>query len=117
MLQPQFAVCFPEMARAGLRLCVGLLLNAGIVLRFDTRTSAGLANTSTFRKVFAIEDPGGGVITRDTALADACKAMRRSMVSTLRSYLSVGMPRIKDHTPAFRTMSEAPCDSYPRIRI
>ncbi|MFN3578048.1 MAG: peptidase [Tabrizicola sp.] len=47
--------------------CVGLLLNDGMVLLSDTRTNAGLDNISTYRKMFAFEDPGERVIVIMTA--------------------------------------------------
>ncbi len=47
--------------------CVGLLLNEGMVLLSDTRTNAGLDNISTYRKMFAFEDPGERVIVIMTA--------------------------------------------------
>ena len=47
--------------------CVGLLLNAGIVMLSDTRTNAGLDNISTYRKMFTFEDPGERVIAIMTA--------------------------------------------------
>lgn len=47
--------------------CVGLLLNAGIVLLSDTRTNAGLDNISTYRKMFTFEVPGDRVISIMTA--------------------------------------------------
>lgn len=47
--------------------CVGLLLNAGMVLLSDTRTNAGLDNIATYRKMFTFEDPGERVITIMTA--------------------------------------------------
>lgn len=37
--------------------CVGLLLDAGIVLLSDTRTNAGLDNIATYRKMFTFEGP------------------------------------------------------------
>lgn len=42
--------------------CVGLKLNAGLVLLSDTRTNAGLDNISTYRKMFFFEEPGERVI-------------------------------------------------------
>jgi len=42
--------------------CVGLLLEAGMVLLSDTRTNAGLDNISTYRKMFLFEDPGERVV-------------------------------------------------------
>ncbi len=47
--------------------CVGLLLDAGIVLLSDTRTNAGLDNISVYRKMFTFEQPGDRVITIMTA--------------------------------------------------
>jgi putative proteasome-type protease len=47
--------------------CVGLLLDAGIVLLSDTRTNAGLDNIATYRKMFVFEEPGDRVITILTA--------------------------------------------------
>lgn len=38
--------------------CVGLKLDAGMVLLSDTRTNAGLDNIATFRKMFIFENPG-----------------------------------------------------------
>ena len=43
--------------------CVGLLLNAGMVLLSDTRTNAGLDNIACYRKNFTFEIPGERVIT------------------------------------------------------
>ncbi|AOZ71073.1 peptidase [Rhodobacter xanthinilyticus] len=42
--------------------CVGLLLEAGMVLLSDTRTNAGLDNIATYRKMFLFEEPGERVI-------------------------------------------------------
>jgi putative proteasome-type protease len=47
--------------------CVGLLLNEGMVMLSDTRTNAGLDNISTYRKMFAFEEPGERVICILTA--------------------------------------------------
>lgn len=47
--------------------CVGLKLNAGLVLLSDTRTNAGLDNISTYRKMFLFEEPGERVIAIMTA--------------------------------------------------
>ncbi|MFD2173292.1 peptidase [Rhodobacter lacus] len=47
--------------------CVGLLLDAGMVLLSDTRTNAGLDNIATYRKMFIFEEPGERVITILTA--------------------------------------------------
>ncbi|WP_312529898.1 proteasome-type protease [Paracoccus sp. (in: a-proteobacteria)] len=47
--------------------CVGLKLDAGLVLLSDTRTNAGLDNISTYRKMFFFENPGERVIGIMTA--------------------------------------------------
>ncbi len=47
--------------------CVGLLLDAGMVLLSDTRTNAGLDNISVYKKMFTFEDPGERVIVILTA--------------------------------------------------
>lgn len=38
--------------------CVGLLLDAGIVMLSDTRTNAGVDNIAIYRKMFTFEEPG-----------------------------------------------------------
>jgi putative proteasome-type protease len=47
--------------------CVGLLLDAGMVMLSDTRTNAGFDNISVYRKMFAFETPGERVIGLMTA--------------------------------------------------
>jgi putative proteasome-type protease len=47
--------------------CVGLLLDAGMVLLSDTRTNAGLDNIAIYRKMFVFEDPGERVVAILTA--------------------------------------------------
>ncbi len=47
--------------------CVGLLLEAGIVMLSDTRTNAGFDNIACFRKMFVFEASGERVITILTA--------------------------------------------------
>ncbi|MEM9791565.1 MAG: peptidase [Pseudomonadota bacterium] len=47
--------------------CVGLLLKEGMVFLSDTRTNAGVDNISTYRKLFAFEEPGERLIVIQTA--------------------------------------------------
>ncbi len=47
--------------------CVGLLLEAGIVMLSDTRTSAGMDNIGCFRKMFVFDKPGDRVIVMMTS--------------------------------------------------
>lgn len=43
--------------------CVGVMIDAGLVLASDSRTNAGVDNISTFRKMKVYEQPGNRVIT------------------------------------------------------
>ncbi|MBK4214455.1 peptidase [Paracoccus caeni] len=47
--------------------CVGLKLNAGLVLLSDTRTNAGLDNIACYRKMYTFEEPGERVVVVMTA--------------------------------------------------
>jgi len=47
--------------------CVGLLLDAGIVLLSDTRTNAGVDHISIYKKMHVFEEPGERVIAILTA--------------------------------------------------
>jgi putative proteasome-type protease len=47
--------------------CVGLLLDAGIIMLSDTRTNAGVDNISSFGKTFVVEHPGERVMVLNTA--------------------------------------------------
>lgn len=47
--------------------CVGLRLDAGLVLLSDTRTNAGVDNVSVYRKMFTFEVPGERAIVLMTA--------------------------------------------------
>lgn len=47
--------------------CVGIKLNAGLVLLSDTRTNAGIDNIARYRKTFVFEEPGERVLALMTA--------------------------------------------------
>jgi len=47
--------------------CVGIRLDAGIVMLSDTRTNAGIDNIAIFRKMFVFENPGERVIVLMTS--------------------------------------------------
>ena len=47
--------------------CVGMRLNAGLVLLADSRTNAGVDHVGTFRKLSVFENPGDRVIALMTA--------------------------------------------------
>ena len=47
--------------------CVGLVIDAGLVLMSDTRTNSGVDNISVFRKMFHWQVPGERMITVMTA--------------------------------------------------
>jgi putative proteasome-type protease len=43
--------------------CVGMMLDAGLVLMSDTRTNSGVDNISTFRKLYHWEVPGERIVS------------------------------------------------------
>jgi putative proteasome-type protease len=47
--------------------CVGLLLDAGIVMLSDTRTNAGVDNIASYRKMFVFEAPGDRAMVLTTS--------------------------------------------------
>lgn len=47
--------------------CVGMMLDAGLVMMSDTRTNAGVDNISTFKKMFTWSEPGERILTVMTA--------------------------------------------------
>jgi putative proteasome-type protease len=75
--------------------CVGLQLNAGLVMMSDTRTNAGVDNVSVFRKMHSWAVPGDRVITLMTA----------GNLATTQAVISLLDER-----------SKAPADRNPSIR-
>ncbi|HZU62679.1 MAG TPA: peptidase [Novosphingobium sp.] len=47
--------------------CVGMMLDAGLVLMSDTRTNSGVDNISTFRKMYSWNVPGERIVTLMTS--------------------------------------------------
>jgi putative proteasome-type protease len=66
--------------------CVGMLLDAGLVMLADSRTNAGVDNISTFRKVTVVERPGERVFVLMSA---GNLSLAQSVVSLLREALEV----------------------------
>ena len=64
--------------------CVGMLLDAGLVLMADSRTNAGVDNISTFRKITILERPGERVFVLMTA---GNLSLAQSVISMLREAL------------------------------
>ena len=73
--------------------CVGMLLDAGLVMLSDSRTNAGVDNISSFRKVAIFERPGERVIVLMTA---GNLSVSQSVVGLLREALAVpeGAPNL-----------------------
>jgi putative proteasome-type protease len=73
--------------------CVGMLLDAGLVMMADTRTNAGVDNISTFRKVTIIERPGDRVFVLMTA---GNLSLAQSAISLLKEALEApeGKPNL-----------------------
>jgi putative proteasome-type protease len=61
--------------------CVGLLMDAGLVLLSDTRTNAGVDQVSTFRKMAVFDRPGERVLV---LLSSGNLAVTQSLVGVLR---------------------------------
>ena len=61
--------------------CVGMLLDAGLVLMADSRTNAGVDNISTFRKVTLLERTGDRVFVLMTA---GNLSLAQSVISLLK---------------------------------
>jgi putative proteasome-type protease len=73
--------------------CVGMLLDAGLVMLADSRTNAGVDNISTFRKVTILERPGERVFVLMTA---GNLSLAQSVISLLYEGLEVaeGQPNL-----------------------
>ena len=76
--------------------CVGLKLNAGLVLLSDTRTNAGLDNIACYRKMFFFEQPGersivvmtaGSLSVTQTTLARLNEAIHDEMADETTSIM------------------------------
>ena len=81
--------------------CVGMLVDAGIVMLSDTRTNAGVDNIATFHKLFIFETPG----ERAIALVVAGNlSITQSVVSLLKEGL---LEHDKKHLLNVDTMLDA----------
>lgn len=80
--------------------CVGLLLEAGLVLVGDTRTNAGIDNISTYKKLHVIADAPDRLI----AIASAGNL---SVTQTVLSLLDEGLPDA-DNPDTLRTPYNQP---------
>lgn len=69
--------------------CVGLLLDAGMVLLADTRTNAGVDNIATYRKMFTFENPGERIVTIMTA---GSLSVTQNTIARLEEAISDGDP-------------------------
>lgn len=67
--------------------CVGLLLDAGIVMASDTRTNAGVDNIAVFKKLHVWERPGDRVIA---VAAAGNLAVTQSVISHLDGQAELG---------------------------
>jgi putative proteasome-type protease len=69
--------------------CVGMLLDAGLVFLADSRTSAGVDQVNTFRKITVFEQPGERVMVVMTA---GNLAISQAVVSILRERIDEASP-------------------------
>ena len=70
--------------------CVGMLVDAGLVMLADSRTNAGVDNISTFRKVTIVERQGERVFVMMTA---GNLSLAQSVISLLQEGLEVAEGR------------------------
>jgi len=70
--------------------CVGMLVDAGLVMLADSRTNAGVDNISTFRKVTIVERQGERVFVMMTA---GNLSLAQSVISLLEEGLEVAEGR------------------------
>lgn len=71
--------------------CVGMLLDAGLVFLADSRTSAGVDQVSTFRKITVFEKPGDRVMV---LLSAGNLAISQAVVSLIREQQDPDAPSI-----------------------
>jgi len=69
--------------------CVGLLVDAGLVIISDTRTNAGIDNISTYKKLHTLID-------EDERLIVVASAGSLSVTQSMLSMLKEGMPCLDD---------------------
>ena len=69
--------------------CLGMLLNAGLVLMADTRTNAGVDNFSSFKKLHTLADE------RDRQIF-ACSAGSLSISQSVIGLIQEGLPAAED---------------------
>jgi putative proteasome-type protease len=80
--------------------CVGMLVEAGLVMVADTRTNAGIDNISVFKKLHILADAGNRLIV-------AASAGSLSVTQSALSMIEEGLPGEQDGDP-LRTLADAP---------
>src|SRR5512138_56023 len=84
--------------------CVGMLLDAGLVFVADSRTNAGVDQSSTFRKVTVFERPGERVLV---LLSTGNLAISQALVSIMRDRIeSESSPSIFEAPNMFEATRE-----------
>lgn len=78
--------------------CVGMLLDAGLVFLADSRTSAGVDQVSTFRKITVFEKPGDRVMV---LLSAGNLAISQAVVSLMREQQASDGPSIDNAVNMF----------------
>lgn len=85
---------------AHMTYCLGMLIDAGLIMMADTRTNAGVDNFSSFKKLHNLVD------TRDRQLF-LCSAGNLSMSQSIVSLLMEGIPSTQD-VDLLQSLKEAP---------
>jgi putative proteasome-type protease len=81
--------------------CLGMLLDAGLIMIADTRTNAGVDDISSYRKLHCLVDEPGRIIY-------AASAGNLSTTQTIISLLREGLPTTDDDSGLVRTIADPP---------
>jgi putative proteasome-type protease len=81
--------------------CLGMLLDAGLIMIADTRTNAGVDDISSYRKLHCLIDEPGRCIY-------AASAGNLSTTQTIISLLREGLPTTDDDSGMTRTIADPP---------
>ncbi|MGZ8312163.1 MAG: peptidase [Allosphingosinicella sp.] len=81
--------------------CLGMLLDAGLIMIADTRTNAGVDDISSYRKLHCLIDEPGRIIY-------AASAGNLSTTQTIISLLKEGLPTTEDDSGLMRTIADPP---------
>jgi putative proteasome-type protease len=89
--------------------CLGMLLDAGLIMIADTRTNAGIDNFSSFKKLHTLADEPDRQIY-------ACTAGNLSMSQTVMGLLQQGLPSTEDSDASMGELTRTVHDATSMFR-